>query len=158
MQSAKPPPDGPACLPSGVPSPAASRLRLPPAVRPAARPGTSASVPSQASARASGWPGSNRARRRSRCARGNVVNEPPPTFGACRVGTPSRRANASCSAVMSLNPVKIFGGAAAIAAQSSRSAMRCAPYPPRAHSTASIRGSSQARCRSAARLASDPAR
>lgn len=82
----------------------------------------------------------------------------PAAIGPCSVTRPSRRANASCSAVMSLKPTNTFGPAARIASQSSRSAMRWTPYPPRAHSTASTAGSHQADWRSAARSASVPAR
>ncbi len=88
--------------------------------------------------------GANRVAFRCSCARAFLRKSIPAAIGPCRVTRPSRVANASCSAVMSLKPTSTLGPAARIASQSRRSAMRWTPYPPRAHSTASTDGSHQA--------------
>lgn len=60
-------------------------------------------------------------------ARALFTKSRPAAIGPCRVTRPSRTANASCSAVMSLNPTNTFGPAARMASQSRESTMRCTP-------------------------------
>src|SRR5690606_7842936 len=117
---------------AGPPSVAASRLTVPPAVGPVARPPTSVHARGPPSSTGGG---SNRARRRCSTACGSRTASVA-TIAPNSVTTPQRGPSAACRAVMSLAPTNRRGGAAAIASQSSRSITRRAPYPPRPQSTA----------------------
>ncbi len=84
----------------GVPASAASRLTQPPKVMPRAVPGTSAAAASRPRVRTDS--GSNRVERRAWRVASSFRKTSVATIGPCSVENPARRANASCSTVMSL--------------------------------------------------------
>ena len=124
---------------SGVPAEVASTVRLPPTSTPSAAgdrrrcPVSAPRGPALEQQRPGRVPG--RAGPPRRC-----WSAPAPSTWT----TPSRAANAWCSAVTSEKPTSSLGVARASASQSSRSTTRWAPYPPRTHQTAATSGSSQA--------------
>ena len=130
--------------------------RHPPVVTPTAAPPTSGrAVGGDSTCTDSG---SNSVVRRCSCAAAEPRNDRVPDIGPCSVTTPSRAATAWCSAVTSLYPTSTVGSAPRSAAQSTRSIMRCDPYPPRTQTIARTSGVAHAVQKSSARASSSPAR
>ena len=127
--------------PTASPPTSSSTDRQPPVVTPTAAPPTSgcaagATAPAPTRARTASSAGAA-ARRASR-------GRPRAGIGPCSVTTPSRAATAWCSAVTSLYPTSTVGSAPRSADQSTRSIIRCAPYPPRTQKIARTSGSAHA--------------
>ena len=72
------------------------------------------------------------------------MNVRVPVIGPCSVTTPRCAATAWCSAVTSLYPTSTVGSAPRNADQSTRSIIRCAPYPPRTQTIARTSGAAHA--------------